>query len=152
MQYFPVLKFWCYYCRDPWQDVPWCVWISSRSCDISQVFSNFELYNMIRLGVHLSPSSTVWLKPRKFDYSDFSKWYSVSVMKLSENVPQTEETLQVYFSNLIGGLNLKPLSLLCRLQSSFGLRLFERRPDGGAGALPLCCQQEVLSGEVLSHL
>ncbi|XP_047241912.1 uncharacterized protein si:dkeyp-75h12.7 [Girardinichthys multiradiatus] len=57
---------------DPWQDVPWCVWLSSRSCDVSQVFSNFELYNMIRLGVHLSPSSTVWIKPHKFDYSDFT--------------------------------------------------------------------------------
>ncbi|XP_036002904.1 uncharacterized protein si:dkeyp-75h12.7 [Fundulus heteroclitus] len=57
---------------DPWQDVPWCVWISSRSCDVSHVFSDFELYNMIRLGVHLSPSSTVWIKPHKFDYSDFT--------------------------------------------------------------------------------
>ncbi|KAK2863009.1 hypothetical protein Q5P01_002542 [Channa striata] len=57
---------------DPWQDVAWCVWIPSHSCDISQVFSNFELYNMIRLGVHLSPISTVWIKPRKFDYSDFT--------------------------------------------------------------------------------
>ncbi|XP_028420364.1 uncharacterized protein LOC114545941 isoform X1 [Perca flavescens] len=56
----------------PWQDVPWCVWVSSRSCDVSQAFSNLELYNMIRLGVHLSPSSTVWMKPRKFDYSDFT--------------------------------------------------------------------------------
>ncbi|KAG7241550.1 hypothetical protein INR49_025470 [Caranx melampygus] len=57
---------------DPWQDVPWCVWVSSRSCDVSQAFSDYELYNMIRLGVHLSPSSTVWMKPRKFDYSDLT--------------------------------------------------------------------------------
>ncbi|XP_056224683.1 uncharacterized protein si:dkeyp-75h12.7 [Seriola aureovittata] len=57
---------------DPWQDVPWCVWVSSRSCDVSRAFSDFELYNMIRLGVHLSPSSTVWMKPRKFDYSDLT--------------------------------------------------------------------------------
>ncbi|XP_049924044.1 uncharacterized protein si:dkeyp-75h12.7 [Epinephelus moara] len=57
---------------DPWQDVPWCVWVSSRSCDVSQAFSNYELYNMIRLGVHHSPTSTVWMKPRKFDYSDFT--------------------------------------------------------------------------------
>ncbi|XP_047460700.1 interleukin-22 receptor subunit alpha-2 [Mugil cephalus] len=57
---------------DPWQDVPWCVWISSHSCDVSQIFSNFELYNMIRLGVHLTPTSTVWMEPRKFDYSDFT--------------------------------------------------------------------------------
>ncbi|XP_040887737.1 uncharacterized protein si:dkeyp-75h12.7 [Toxotes jaculatrix] len=55
----------------PWQDVSWCVWVSSRSCDVSPAFSDFELYNMIRLGVHLNPSSTVWIKPRKFDYSDF---------------------------------------------------------------------------------
>ncbi|XP_053716315.1 uncharacterized protein LOC128756117 isoform X1 [Synchiropus splendidus] len=27
---------------------------------------------MIRLGVHISPTDTVWIKPRKFDYSDFS--------------------------------------------------------------------------------
>ncbi|KAM6959957.1 uncharacterized protein LKV04_021615 [Tautogolabrus adspersus] len=27
---------------------------------------------MIRLGVHLNPSSTVWIEPRKFDYSDFN--------------------------------------------------------------------------------
>lgn len=60
-------------CRDPWRDVSWCVWVSSRSCDISQAFSNFELYNMIRLGVHLGPGSTVWIQPRKFDYSDFSR-------------------------------------------------------------------------------
>lgn len=59
--------------RDPWQDVSWCVWVSSRSCELSQAFSDFELYNMIRLGVHLSPSSTVWIEPRKFDYSDFSQ-------------------------------------------------------------------------------
>ncbi|XP_051231428.1 uncharacterized protein si:dkeyp-75h12.7 [Dicentrarchus labrax] len=58
---------------DPWQDVPWCVWVSSRWCDVSLAFSNFELYNMIRLGVHLSPSTTVWIEPRKFDYSDFSQ-------------------------------------------------------------------------------
>ncbi|XP_068584242.1 interferon lambda receptor 1 [Cebidichthys violaceus] len=57
---------------DPWQDVPWCVWVSSHSCDVSHAFSNFELYNMVRLGVHLSPISTVWMKPRKFDYSDFT--------------------------------------------------------------------------------
>ncbi|XP_059211520.1 uncharacterized protein si:dkeyp-75h12.7 [Centropristis striata] len=59
----------------PWQDVPWCVWLSSLSCDVSQAFSNFELYNMIRVGVHLhhSYSATVWTEPRKFDYSDFSQ-------------------------------------------------------------------------------
>ncbi|KAM6908966.1 interferon lambda receptor 1 [Xenentodon cancila] len=57
---------------DAWQDVPWCVWMSSRSCDVSRVFSNFELYNMIRLGVHASPNSTLWMKPHKFDYSDFT--------------------------------------------------------------------------------
>ncbi|XP_036069257.1 uncharacterized protein si:dkeyp-75h12.7 [Oryzias melastigma] len=57
---------------DPWQDVPWCVWISTQSCDVSPVFSNFELYNMIRVGVHFSPSSTTWMKPLKFDYSDFT--------------------------------------------------------------------------------
>lgn len=68
----------CWRCRDPWMDVPWCVWISSHSCDVSQVFSNFEVYNMIRLGVHLSPTSTVWIEPRKFDYSDFSPWRSKS--------------------------------------------------------------------------
>ncbi|XP_041840505.1 uncharacterized protein LOC121639381 [Melanotaenia boesemani] len=27
---------------------------------------------MIRVGVHLSPGSTVWIKPHKFDYSDFT--------------------------------------------------------------------------------
>lgn len=64
----------CSWCRDPWKDVSWCVWVSSRSCDISPAFSNFEVYNMIRLGVHLSPSSTIWIKPRKFDYSDFCQW------------------------------------------------------------------------------
>ena len=37
--------------RDPWKDVAWCVWISSRSCDLSQAFLHFDLYNMIRLGV-----------------------------------------------------------------------------------------------------
>ncbi|XP_030017539.1 uncharacterized protein LOC115438238 [Sphaeramia orbicularis] len=57
---------------DPWQDVSWCVWVSSHSCDVSPAFSNFELYNMIRLGVHLSTSSTVWIKPHKFDYTDFT--------------------------------------------------------------------------------
>ncbi|TNN72030.1 hypothetical protein EYF80_017818 [Liparis tanakae] len=58
--------------RDPWQDVPWCVWVSSHSCDVSHAFSHFELYNMVRLGVHLSPASIVWMKPLKFDYSDFT--------------------------------------------------------------------------------
>ncbi|CAG12812.1 unnamed protein product [Tetraodon nigroviridis] len=46
--------------------------VRARTCDLSQAFSNFELYNMIRLGVHLSPSSTVWIQPRKFDYTDFT--------------------------------------------------------------------------------
>ncbi|KAF6728183.1 hypothetical protein FQA47_004273 [Oryzias melastigma] len=27
---------------------------------------------MIRVGVHFSPSSTTWMKPLKFDYSDFT--------------------------------------------------------------------------------
>ena len=63
--------FWAH--RDPWHDVSWCVWLSGHTCDLSQAFSNFELYNMIRLGVHLSPSSTVWIQPRKFDYTDFSQ-------------------------------------------------------------------------------
>lgn len=67
----PCMLFICVSLSDPWQDVSWCVWVSTRSCDISPAFSNFELYNMIRLGVHVSPSSTVWIKPRKFDYSDF---------------------------------------------------------------------------------
>lgn len=50
------------------------MWVSARSCDLSQAFTNFELYNMIRLGVHLSPSAaTVWIQPRKFDYTDFSQ-------------------------------------------------------------------------------
>lgn len=66
-------RFWFPGCRDPWQDVSWCVWVSSRSCDVSRAFANFELYNMIRLGVHLSPGTTVWIEPRKFDYSDFSQ-------------------------------------------------------------------------------
>ncbi|KAI3376327.1 hypothetical protein L3Q82_016807 [Scortum barcoo] len=57
---------------DPWQDVSWCIWISSHSCELSLAFSDFGLYNMIRLGVHLSPSFTVWIEPRKFDYSDFT--------------------------------------------------------------------------------
>ncbi|XP_069375243.1 uncharacterized protein [Paralichthys olivaceus] len=55
----------------PWQNVSWCVWVSSRSCDVSQAFSDFRLDNLIRLGVHLGPGSTAWIQPRKFGYSDF---------------------------------------------------------------------------------
>lgn len=36
------------------------------------------------------------------------------------------------------------------LQSSLGVRLSARRPAVGEGAVSLCCQQEVLSGGVLS--
>ncbi|KAJ3585023.1 hypothetical protein NHX12_013746 [Muraenolepis orangiensis] len=62
---------------DPWKDVAWCVRISSRSCDLSQAFSHFDLYYTIRLGVHVDvtqgPStSTMWSEPHKFDYSDFA--------------------------------------------------------------------------------
>ncbi|XP_029531932.1 uncharacterized protein si:dkeyp-75h12.7 [Oncorhynchus nerka] len=57
---------------DPWQDVEGCVRISSQHCDVSQAFSDFELYNMIRLGLHQGPGSPVWTKPRKFDPSDFT--------------------------------------------------------------------------------
>ncbi|CAL8325699.1 unnamed protein product [Lota lota] len=61
---------------DPWKDVAWCVWISSQSCDLSQAFSHFDLYNMIRLGVRddvtNGPSTTAWSEPHKFDYSDFA--------------------------------------------------------------------------------
>ncbi|CDQ70983.1 unnamed protein product [Oncorhynchus mykiss] len=60
----------CY--RDPWQDVEGCVRISAQHCDVSQAFSDFELYNMIRLGLHQGPGSPVWTKPRKFDPSDFT--------------------------------------------------------------------------------
>ncbi|CAL8240340.1 unnamed protein product [Merluccius merluccius] len=61
----------------PWQDVAWCVWISSQTCDLSQAFSHFDLYNMIRLGIHDDggaggSASTVWTEPQKFDYSDFT--------------------------------------------------------------------------------
>ncbi|XP_044197257.1 uncharacterized protein si:dkeyp-75h12.7 [Thunnus albacares] len=78
---------------DPWQDVPWCVWVSSRSCDLSRAFSDFELYNMIRLGVHLSPSSTVWIKPRKFDYSDFT----FSPPSVSVSVKEDQLLVKVQF-------------------------------------------------------
>ncbi|XP_053272665.1 uncharacterized protein si:dkeyp-75h12.7 [Pleuronectes platessa] len=71
----------------PWQDVSWCVRVSSRSCDLSQAFSDFELYNLIRLGVHLGPGSTVWLKPREFSYSDFRfSRPSVSVSQRDERL------------------------------------------------------------------
>lgn len=36
---------------------------------------------MLRLGVHLGPVSTVWIKPRKFDYSDFGEWSELEEMK-----------------------------------------------------------------------
>ncbi|XP_072315083.1 uncharacterized protein [Eucyclogobius newberryi] len=55
----------------PWRDVSWCIWVSSHTCDVSQAVSNFEVDSMVRVGVHLSPSATVWMKPRKFDYTDF---------------------------------------------------------------------------------
>ncbi|XP_042368647.1 uncharacterized protein si:dkeyp-75h12.7 [Plectropomus leopardus] len=80
---------------DPWQDVPWCVWVSSRSCDVSHAFSNYELYNMIRLGVHLSPTSTVWMKPRKFDYSDFT--FSPPSVSASLKEEQLQVQVQVQF-------------------------------------------------------
>ncbi|XP_034425309.1 uncharacterized protein si:dkeyp-75h12.7 [Hippoglossus hippoglossus] len=71
----------------PWQDVSWCVRVSSRSCDLSRAFSDFELFNMIRLGVHLGPGSTVWVKPRKFGYSDFRfSCPSVSVSQRDERL------------------------------------------------------------------
>ncbi|XP_059932651.1 uncharacterized protein si:dkeyp-75h12.7 [Gadus macrocephalus] len=62
---------------DPWKDVAWCVWISSQSCDLSQAFFHFDLYNMIRLGLRDdvtdgSPTTTAWSEPVKFDYSDFA--------------------------------------------------------------------------------
>lgn len=84
----------CSGCRDQWQDVPWCVWVSTRSCDVSQAFSNFDLYYMIRLGVHLSPSSTVWIKPLKFDYSDFSR-SSLSLLHFSIEVFRNEIQIPV---------------------------------------------------------
>ena len=56
----------------------WCVWISSQSCDLSQAFFHFDLYNMIRLGLRDdvtdgSPTTTAWSEPVKFDYSDFGR-------------------------------------------------------------------------------
>ncbi|KAK1890448.1 Interferon lambda receptor 1 [Dissostichus eleginoides] len=78
---------------DPWQEVPWCVWISSRSCDVSPAFSNFELYNMIRLGVHLRPSSTAWMRPLKFDYSDFT----FSPPSVSVSLKEDNLTVKVQF-------------------------------------------------------
>ncbi|CAL9694611.1 unnamed protein product [Knipowitschia caucasica] len=55
----------------PWRDVSWCIWVSAHSCDVSQALYNFEAYSMVRVGVHPSASATVWMKPRKFDYTDF---------------------------------------------------------------------------------
>lgn len=63
----------CSWCRDQLQDASGCVWVSTRSFDVSQASSIFDLHDMIRLGDHLSPSSTVWIKPLKFVYSDFSR-------------------------------------------------------------------------------
>ncbi|KAM8899144.1 uncharacterized protein AB9W97_009740 isoform 2-T2 [Spinachia spinachia] len=77
---------------DPWRDVPWCVWLSSHTCDVSHAFSNFELYNMVRLGVHLSPVSTAWTRPRKFDYSDFA--FSPPSVSASLNGGQLLVTVQ----------------------------------------------------------
>ncbi|KAM8746509.1 uncharacterized protein AB9X84_014735 [Acanthopagrus schlegelii] len=78
---------------DPWQDVPWCVWVSSCSCDVSRAFANFELYNMIRLGVHLGPGTTVWIEPRKFDYSDFT----FSPPSVSVSVKEDQLMVKVQF-------------------------------------------------------
>ncbi|XP_034146553.1 uncharacterized protein si:dkeyp-75h12.7 [Esox lucius] len=57
---------------DPWQNVKGCVRVSSRQCDASEAFSDFELYNMIRLGIHEGPGSPVWDEPLSFEPSDFS--------------------------------------------------------------------------------
>ncbi|KAJ0055497.1 hypothetical protein NL108_003896 [Boleophthalmus pectinirostris] len=78
---------------DPWRDVSWCIWVSSRTCDVSQAVSNFEGYSMMRVGVHLSPSTTVWMKPRKFDYTDFT----FSAPSLSLSLQEDQLLVKVQF-------------------------------------------------------
>ncbi|KAJ8008478.1 hypothetical protein DPEC_G00105230 [Dallia pectoralis] len=56
----------------PWQNVEGCVRVSSRQCDASKAFSEFGLYNMIRLGVHDGLGSPVWDKPLNLDPIDFT--------------------------------------------------------------------------------
>ncbi|CAB1345377.1 unnamed protein product [Coregonus sp. 'balchen'] len=66
---------------DPWQDVEGCVQVSSQHCDVSQSFSDFELYNMIRLGLHQDSGSHVWTEPRKFDPTFSRPSVSVSLSR-----------------------------------------------------------------------
>ncbi|XP_029522496.1 uncharacterized protein LOC115133423 [Oncorhynchus nerka] len=57
---------------DLWQDVESCVRFSSQLCDLSEAFSNFEVYNMIRLGLHQGPGSPVWTENLGFGVRDFN--------------------------------------------------------------------------------
>ncbi|XP_029616201.1 uncharacterized protein si:dkeyp-75h12.7 isoform X2 [Salmo trutta] len=57
---------------DSWRDVESCVRFSSQLCDLSEAFSNFEVYNMIRLGLHQDQGSPVWTEQHMFGVRDFN--------------------------------------------------------------------------------
>ncbi|XP_062849430.1 uncharacterized protein si:dkeyp-75h12.7 [Trichomycterus rosablanca] len=44
-----------------WQNVSECVQMSSNSCDLSQTFTDFYLYNFVRLGVNHRHNEPQWL-------------------------------------------------------------------------------------------
>ncbi|KAJ8390332.1 hypothetical protein AAFF_G00109010 [Aldrovandia affinis] len=50
-----------------WKEVAQCVRLTSRSCDISKAFADFDLYNWIRLGQEESLGFVWWSSPSMFD-------------------------------------------------------------------------------------
>ncbi|KAL0970162.1 hypothetical protein UPYG_G00238240 [Umbra pygmaea] len=56
----------------PWQDVEGCVRIPSRQCDASDAFTDFQLYNLFRVGLHEGLGGPVWTDPRSFEPKDFN--------------------------------------------------------------------------------
>ncbi|XP_026792581.2 uncharacterized protein si:dkeyp-75h12.7 [Pangasianodon hypophthalmus] len=50
-----------------WQNVSHCVQISSNSCDLSQVFRDFDLYNFVMLGLNQGHGKINWTSPQLCD-------------------------------------------------------------------------------------
>ncbi|KAF5902783.1 uncharacterized protein DAT39_007460, partial [Clarias magur] len=50
-----------------WQNVPHCVQVSSNSCDLSQVFSDLDLYKFVKLGLNQEHGETNWTSSEMCD-------------------------------------------------------------------------------------
>lgn len=69
--------------REEWENVSHCLQITSDSCDLSEVFDDFYLYNFVRLGLNQGHGKINWTLPQLCDpvkgrmYHDFIRLLTI---------------------------------------------------------------------------